>query len=111
LIVFAVGSVVVGVGVSQALLIFGGDEEPGRAAFLVFWALVILVIDVFMLLCMRMASSVFRGAAVVGRLPGESQASADARADSQGWRVGVAAVAFAGLLCFAFIVWQAVEHY
>ena len=111
LIVFAVGAVVVGVGISQAILMFDGVENRGRGPFLAFWAFVISVICVFMLLCMRMSSSVFRGVTVVGRRPGESQVAADARADAQAWRVEVAVVAFAGLLCFAFIVWQAIEHH
>jgi hypothetical protein len=109
--VFAVSALVVGVGISQAVLIFGQDEKPGRAAFLVFWALVILVICLFGLLCMRMSNTAFRGAAAIARRPGESQAEADARADARAWTAGVAVVAFAGILCFAFILLQAIKHY
>jgi hypothetical protein len=111
LFVFVVGALVLGVGISQAVLVFGRDETPGRAVFLIFWALVILAICLFALLCMRMSSSVFRGAVAIAPRPGESQDEADARADAQAWVMGMAAVSIAGLVCYAFIVWQAVRHY
>ena len=111
LIVFVVSAVVLGVGISQAVLLFGRDERPGRAAFVVFWGLIILVSCLFALLCARLSSTAFRGAAVIPRRAGESQHEAEERADKQAWAFGVAIIALTGLLCFAFIVWQAVRHY
>jgi hypothetical protein len=111
LIVFVVGALVLGVGVSQAVLRFGRGQAPGRAIFLVFWALVILVICLFSLLCMRMSASVFRGAGVIAPRPGEAQKEADARADAYAWAMGRTVVTVAGLVFYAFIVWQAFAHY
>jgi hypothetical protein len=111
LIVFVFGAVAFGIGISQAVLRFGHVEHPGRAGFLVFWAVLILAICLFALLCMRMGDSVFRGALVIAPRPGESQGEADTRADAQGWAISRAVVTVAGLICYAFIVWQAVRRY
>ena len=108
---FVVGCLLLGVGISQATLLFARDEKPTRAAFLTFWALVIIVICMFSLLCTRMSSSAFRGAVLIARRPGESQAEADARSDKQVWRAAIFLMPFAGLLCYAFIIWQAIERY
>jgi hypothetical protein len=109
--VFAVTALVSGVGISQAVLLFGHVERPARAAFLLFWAGVILVASGVMLLGARMSSSVFRGAVVIPPRPGETPADAEARGDAFSWAIALVATSFAGLECFAFIVWQAVEHY
>ena len=55
-----VSVLVLGAGFSQALQLFGCDEKPGRAAFLISFALVDLVTCLFALL--RMGSSAFRRA-------------------------------------------------
>jgi hypothetical protein len=57
-----VSVLVFGAGFSQPLLLFGRDEKPGRAAFLISFALVDLVTCLFALLWMRMGSSAFRRA-------------------------------------------------
>jgi formate hydrogenlyase subunit 3/multisubunit Na+/H+ antiporter MnhD subunit len=109
--VFVGGCLVLGVGGSQVILQFASDADAGRAEFLVFWGLMILGMCLWMLLVMRMGDGFFRGAVVFPRRPGESQEEADARGDNRAWRVHVPLVATAGLLCYAFIIWQALEHF
>jgi len=59
----------------------------------------------------RIGERVFRGATVIATLTGESQEEAEARADRLAWRILVPLMAITGLVCYAFIVWQAALHH
>jgi hypothetical protein len=111
LTVVVAGCLVLGVGGSQVILWFARDPDPGPLRFLVFWALLILVIDLWLLLAIRIGFGLSRGAAITPARPGESQAEAEARADKLGWRANLALFAVASMLFYAFIVWQAIEEF
>ncbi|MFZ2012625.1 MAG: hypothetical protein WAV00_02285 [Nocardioides sp.] len=82
-----------------------------RAQFLVVWALVDVAVVVFALFMARSGLKGFDGAAVTRTRTGESQDDAEARVERLTWRIVVLVVALTGLLCYAFIVWQAALLY
>jgi hypothetical protein len=53
----------------------------------------------------------FRGAVVIPPRPGETQVEVEFRGEAFSWAVARFTISFAGLVCNASIVWQALEHY